>query len=168
MHTPTLRAALFDLDGTLLDTESQYTVFWRRTARHYRPDVLNLEYAIKGTTLTQIFSNYFPDAGVQAEITNALNEWERTMQYTFVPGALGFLQDLKAHSINASIQECVVFEDAPNGLQAGKSSGIMTMGLTTGLTAEQIKDKCDHVIPDFTHLSYEKTIALLSDFWKKH
>lgn len=221
MHTPTLRAALFDLDGTLLDTESQYTVFWRRTAKRYRPDVPNLEYAIKGTTLTQIFSNYFPDAGVQAEITNALNEWERTMQYTFVPGALGFLQDLKAHDVkcavvtssniikmqsvahqipefntlfdrvltaedftaskpapdcyllgarifNASIQECVVFEDAPNGLQAGKSSGIMTMGLTTGLTAEQIKDKCDHVIPDFTHLSYEKTIALLSDFWKKH
>ncbi len=220
MRIPKLHAALFDLDGTLLDTESQYTVFWGRIARRYRPDVPNLEHAIKGTTLAQIFSNYFPDAGMQAEITSALNEWESTMRYTFVPGALDYLQDLKAHGVrcaivtssntgkmqnvanqipkfntlfdriltaedftaskpapdcyllgarifNASVQECVVFEDALNGLQAGKSSGIMTIGLTTGLTAEQIKDKCDHVIPDFTNLSYEKTASLLADFWKK-
>ena len=87
MQTNIFKAALFDLDGTLFDTEPQYTIFWGRTARRYRPDVPNLEYAIKGTTLTQIFANYFPDPQVQAEITEALNDWEGTMRYEFVPGA---------------------------------------------------------------------------------
>lgn len=220
MQTNIFKAALFDLDGTLFDTEPQYTIFWGRTARRYRPDVPNLEYAIKGTTLTQIFANYFPDPQVQAEITKALNDWEGKMRYEFVPGALDFLHDIKAHGVkcavvtssnmvkmksvarqipefhslfdriltaedfaaskpapdcyllgarvfDADIQECVVFEDAFTGLQAGMSSGIMTVGLTTGLTAEQIKDKCDHIIPDFTDVRYDSIAALLSDHWKQ-
>lgn len=220
MQTNIFKAALFDLDGTLFDTEPQYTIFWGRTARRYRPDVPNLEYAIKGTTLTQIFANYFPDPQVQAEITEALNDWEGTMRYEFVPGALDFLHDIKAHGakcavvtssnmvkmksvarqipefhslfdriltaedftaskpapdcyllgarvFDADIQECVVFEDAFTGLQAGMSSGIMTVGLTTGLTAEQIKDKCHHIIPDFTGVNYDSIAALLSDHWKQ-
>lgn len=220
MQTNIFKAALFDLDGTLFDTEPQYTIFWGRTARRYRPDVPNLEYAIKGTTLTQIFANYFPDPQVQAEITEALNDWEGTMRYEFVPGALDFLHDIKAHGVkcavvtssnmvkmksvarqipefhslfdriltaedftaskpapdcyllgakvfDADIQECVVFEDAFTGLQAGMSSGIMTVGLTTGLTAEQIKDKCNHIIHDFTSVNYDSIAALLSDHWKQ-
>ena len=220
MQTNIFKAALFDLDGTLFDTEPQYTIFWGRTARRYRPDVPNLEYAIKGTTLTQIFANYFPDPQVQAEITEALNDWEGKMRYEFVPGALDFLHDIKAHGVkcavvtssnmvkmksvarqipefhslfdriltaedftaskpapdcyllgakvfDADIQECVVFEDAFTGLQAGMSSGIMTVGLTTGLTAEQIKDKCNHIIPDFTGVNYDSIAALLSDHWKQ-
>lgn len=220
MQTNIFKAALFDLDGTLFDTEPQYTIFWGRTARRYRPDVPNLEYAIKGTTLTQIFANYFPDPQVQAEITKALNDWEGKMRYEFVPGALDFLHDIKAHGVkcavvtssnmvkmksvarqipefhslfdriltaedfaaskpapdcyllgarvfDADIQECVVFEDAFTGLQAGMSSGIMTVGLTTGLTAEQIKDKCDHIIPDFTDVRYDSIAALLSDHWRQ-
>lgn len=220
MQTNIFKAALFDLDGTLFDTEPQYTIFWGRTARRYRPDVPNLEYAIKGTTLTQIFANYFPDPQVQAEITEALNEWEGTMKYEFVPGALDFLHDIKTHGVkcavvtssnmvkmksvarqipefhslfdriltaedftaskpapdcyllgakvfDADIKECVVFEDAFTGLQAGMSSGIMTVGLTTGLTAEQIKDKCDHIIPDFTDVRYDSIAALLYDHWRQ-
>ena len=34
-----LKVALFDLDGTLFDTEGQYTVFWGGIGRKYRPDV---------------------------------------------------------------------------------------------------------------------------------
>ena len=74
---------------------------------------------------------------------------------------------LGARVFDADIQECVVFEDAFTGLQAGMSSGIMTVGLTTGLTAEQIKDKCNHIIPDFTGVNYDSIAALLSDHWKQ-
>ena len=45
------KVALFDLDGTLMDTEGQYTVFWGKMGAKYRPDVPNLEQVIKGTTL---------------------------------------------------------------------------------------------------------------------
>lgn len=103
MNRPQLKAALFDLDGTLFDTEGQYTVFWGQTARKYRPDVPDLEYKIKGTTLTQIFSTYFPDPQVQADITRGLDEWEQTMKYDFIPGALDFLHDLKRHDVKCAV-----------------------------------------------------------------
>ena len=33
------KAALFDLDGVVIDTESQYSLFWGSIGRQYRPDV---------------------------------------------------------------------------------------------------------------------------------
>lgn len=98
-----IKAALFDLDGTLFDTEGQYTVFWGRMARMYRPDVPQLEYKIKGTTLTQIFDTYFPDPAVQTDITQGLDKWEQQMRYEFVPGALDFLRDLHKHDVQCAV-----------------------------------------------------------------
>lgn len=209
-----LKAALFDLDGTLVDTEDQYTVFWGATARKYRPDVPRLEHLIKGTTLTQIFDTYFPDPQWQAEITAGLNEWEAQMRYEFYPGALEFLKDLKrngvkcavvtssnipkmesvkrqitdfdalfdkvltaedftaskpapdcyllgARTFDADIDECVVFEDAYTGLQAGVSSGIFTVGLASNHTQEELQDKCDYVLDSFEGMTYDKLVAIM-------
>lgn len=211
-----LKAALFDLDGTLFDTEDQYTQFWGRTARRYRPDVPDLEFRIKGTTLTQIFSTYFPDPSVQADITRGLDQWEQSMRYDFTPGALQFLHDLKAHDVacaivtssnhkkmesvrrqmpefdalfdriltsedfahskpapdcyllgaqvfGAKLSECVVFEDAFTGLDAGMAAGIFTIGLATSNTAEAIRQHCNYVVQNFTELNYEKLINILSE-----
>ena len=204
-----IRAALFDLDGTLIDTEDQYTIFWGSMARKYRPDVPRLEHLIKGTTLTQIFANYFPDPQWQAEITEGLNAYEAQMRYEFYPGALAFLQDLKRHGVKcavvtssnipklesvrrqipdfdalfdrvltaedftaskpapdcylqgaqalgAGLDECVVFEDAYTGLQAGMSSGIFTIGIATGHTPDELRDRCHHVITTFEGLTFEQ------------
>lgn len=210
-----LKAALFDLDGTLFDTEGQYTVFWGKMARRYRPDIPDLEYLIKGSTLVRIFDNYFPDQKVREEITKALDEWEAQMRYEFIPGALEFIKDLRDHGtrcavvtssnlpkmrsvslqlpefnslfdrvltsedfsaskpapdcyllgakvFDADISKCIVFEDAFNGLQAGMSAGIFTVGLATGNPAEAIRDKCNLVIDDFTGMTYERAAALLA------
>lgn len=209
-----LKAALFDLDGTLVDTEGQYTQFWGRIARQYRPDIPGLEYLIKGTTLTQIFDRYFPDPAWQAEITEGLDEWEAQMDYRFVPGAEAFVADLRLHEVKcavvtssnqkkvesvlrqvpqfltlfdriltsedfaaskpdpdcyllgaqvfgAAVDECVVFEDAFNGLQAGMASGIFTVGLTTNNPAETIRDYCHAIISDFNNMDYEKICEML-------
>jgi len=209
------KAALFDLDGTLIDTEDQYTIFWGSMARKYRPDVPRLEYLIKGTTLTQIFERYFPDPAIQAEIQVGLDEWERNMKYEFFPGALDFLCDLKRHGVKCAIvtssnnvkmesvrrkvpefeslfdrvltsedfsaskpnpdcylkgasvfglsaDECVVFEDAFTGLQAGMSAGMFTFGLSTCNPAEAIRDKCNYVIPDFTEMTYDAVLRIIN------
>ena len=58
MNTTKTIAALFDFDGVIMDTETQYTVFWDEQGRKY----LNEEdfgRRIKGQTLTQIYEKYF-------------------------------------------------------------------------------------------------------------
>lgn len=212
----TFKAALFDLDGTLFDTEGQYSIFWGKTCRRFRPDIDRLEYKIKGMTLVQIYDKYFPDPEVQAIITEGLNEWEMQMRYNWIAGAEDFVMDCKRHGVKCAIvtssnqmkmkavaaqlphfdalfdrvltsedftaskpapdcyllgakvfgldiDECVVFEDAINGLQAGMASGIYTIGITTTNTPDVVAQLSHHVIKDFTELDYDKVVSLLRE-----
>lgn len=66
-----------------------------------------------------------------------------------------------AQVFGAAVDECVVFEDAFNGLQAGMASGIFTVGLTTNNPAETIRDYCHAIISDFNNMDYEKICEML-------
>lgn len=202
------KAALFDLDGTLFDTEGQYTIFWGEIGRKYNLGGDAFANKIKGSTLVRILE-YFPGEKLQKELIEQIDAYEATMHYEFIPGALDFLHELKLNGIkcavvtssnqtkmnsvrkqmpefdslfdrvltsedfsaskpapdcyllgakvfDAGLDECVVFEDAFNGLQAGLSAGIFTIGLATYNSAEAIKDKCNFVINDFTELNLTK------------
>lgn len=97
--------ALFDFDGVLMDTETQYSRFWDETGRKY----LNIESfggIIKGQTLKQIFGKHFADFS-ESELRNieeALNEYESQMSYEFISGASEFLLELK----NAGVPTAIV------------------------------------------------------------
>ena len=96
--------ALFDLDGVVLDTESQYTVCWDRIGKVYIPDIPHFAHLIKGQTLTQIFDRYFKDEKkAQHEIENQLIEFEKNMDYAYIPGVVAFITDLKRHQVNTAI-----------------------------------------------------------------
>ena len=56
-----VKAALFDLDGVIFNTEPQYTEFWRSQCRLYHPEKPGLENQIKGQTLVEIYEKYFAD-----------------------------------------------------------------------------------------------------------
>lgn len=94
---------LFDFDGVLADTETQYTEFWNKIGKDY----LGLEdfgRTIKGQTLVQIFGKYFEGMiREQEEIVPMLNEFERNMTYGYIPGAEEFMQELKAAGIPMAI-----------------------------------------------------------------
>ncbi|MBR4299424.1 MAG: HAD family hydrolase [Bacteroidales bacterium] len=94
---------LFDFDGVIADTESQYTIFWDRTGRQY----LGLEdfgHTIKGQTLVQIFDRYFNGMEKeQEEIVSRLDEFEKNMSYEYIPGAYEFMLSLKAAGIPMAI-----------------------------------------------------------------
>ncbi|MBE6242848.1 MAG: HAD family phosphatase [Bacteroidales bacterium] len=94
---------LFDFDGVLADTETQYTEFWNKIGKDY----LGLEdfgRTIKGQTLVQIFGKYFDGmTREQEEIVPMLNEFERNMTYGYIPGAEGFMKELKAAGIPMAI-----------------------------------------------------------------
>ncbi len=99
-----VKAALFDLDGVVFDTESQYTVFWRMIAREYHPDIPGLELQIKGQTLVQIYDRYFPNMPEeQQRTTERLNTFEAEMSYTYVPGFELFVEDLHRHGVKCAV-----------------------------------------------------------------
>lgn len=95
--------ALFDFDGVIVDTESQYTVFWDRMGTEY----LGFEdfgRRIKGQTLVQIFGGHF--SGMlkeQEEVVARLNEYEAAMSYDFLPGVVDFLHELKEAGVPTAI-----------------------------------------------------------------
>lgn len=202
-----LKVALFDLDGTLVDTEGQYSVFWGGVGRRFKPEIPDFDQLIKGTTLKQIFSRHFPSKEEQDQILPLLEAFESRMEYEFFPGVREFITDLHRNGVKcaivtssdrkkmsnvyraipdfndlfdavltaedfseskpspdcylrgaarfgADISECVVFEDAYNGLAAGMASGIYTIGLPTGHTREEIESRCNEVIDGFEGLTY--------------
>ena len=98
------RAALFDLDGVVFDTEPQYTVFWGGVMRKFRPDVPGLEYTIKGSTLNRIFEDFLPHVPEEYDnIVKGLDEFERNMDYPFVEGFEDFVKDCRRNGLKTAV-----------------------------------------------------------------
>lgn len=101
----TLKAALFDLDGVVFDTEPQYSIFWGAICRQYHPEHPGLEHEIKGQTLTQIYDRWFSGdlAAEQESITSRLDAYEEGMRYDFINGFETLIADLHAHGVLTAV-----------------------------------------------------------------
>lgn len=101
-----MKAALFDLDGVVFDTEPQYTVFWGAQCREFHPEHPGLEQEIKGQTLTQIYDKHFTANGLaekQELITRRLNDYEAQMSYDYVEGFEDFVHQLRQKGIKTAV-----------------------------------------------------------------
>lgn len=97
-------AALFDFDGVVMDTESQYSKFWKEMGKKYHPETENFELCVKGQTLKLIYDKYFAGMTTEQEtITEALNRFEEEMVYEYVPGVEEFIKDLQAHGVKTAV-----------------------------------------------------------------
>ncbi|MCM1413169.1 MAG: HAD family hydrolase [Bacteroides sp.] len=90
--------ALFDLDGVIIDSETDYTGFWREIDRIYPTGVENFAIAIKGTTLEEIML-HFPDPTEQEDIISRIDRFQSEMVYHLFDGVEAFLKDLHRHGI---------------------------------------------------------------------
>ena len=99
------KAALFDLDGVVFDTEPQYTVFWGGICRQYHPEHPELEHEIKGQTLTQIYDRWFsgPLLAEQESITSRLNDYEQQMRYDYIAGFEALIAMLRSHGVRTAV-----------------------------------------------------------------
>lgn len=99
------RAALFDLDGVVFNTEPQYTRFWGSQFREFYPDSDGLEYKVKGQTLVQIFDTYYSGNLLEKRdvISNRLHAYERDMDYPYIEGFVSFVNNLKNSGVAMAI-----------------------------------------------------------------
>ncbi len=85
---------LFDLDGVLLDSEGQYSIFWEKMDKEHPTGVPDFASYIKGFHLTRILG-YFDNDEVRKQVLGSLLEFERQKTFDFFPGALEFVGELR-------------------------------------------------------------------------
>ena len=84
-------AVLFDFDGVVVDTETQYSIFWHKMGVDYL-GMEDLESRVKGQTLVYIYNTFFPGMiKEQEEITAGLDRFEQEMTFEFIPGVESFI-----------------------------------------------------------------------------
>ena len=93
---------LFDFDGVLVDTETQYTHMWDAIGRDFLGEE-GFGWKIKGQTLKDIYASHIPDPEMQVSVTERLDEYERQMAYEFIPGVPEFLKTLKEAGVPTAI-----------------------------------------------------------------
>ena len=100
-----MKAALFDLDGVVFDTEPQYSIFWGAQCREFHPELPGLENKIKGQTLVQIYDAWFsgPLEGQQAVITARLDDFERQMSYDYIEGFEDYIRSLRQQGVKTAV-----------------------------------------------------------------
>ena len=93
---------LFDLDGVLLDSEGQYSIFWEQMEKEYPTGMPDFANYIKGFHLTRILG-YFAEGEVRQQVLDKLLAFERQMKFEFFPGALSFVRQLHDAGIPLAI-----------------------------------------------------------------
>ena len=98
-------AALFDLDGVVLDTENQYSTYWGKVGKIYHPEIEHFERVIKGQTLAQIYERFFQGklAPLQEKITPELNIFEENMTFPYISGVKDFILSLRKEGISTAV-----------------------------------------------------------------
>lgn len=99
-----LLAALFDLDGVIVDTEPQYTLLWEKIGKQDFPHNPTFAFDVKGSTLVQVFEKYYSgNIAAQERIVRELDEYEASMDYPFIPGVLEFVDALRTAGVKAAV-----------------------------------------------------------------
>lgn len=74
------------------------------------------------------------------------------------PHPEGYLK--AAEAIGCRPEDCYVFEDSLQGLDAGMASGATVIGLTTSNPAEKLKGKAHELIDGFTGFNVKKMLSV--------
>ena len=98
-----LKAALFDLDGTLMDSEWYYTQFWTDIAKEMLPHVPNLGLLARGVSPTATLARFFPDDNDKAEILRRMKICDDNLPCTMYDGALEFVRHLRSKGLKCAV-----------------------------------------------------------------
>lgn len=94
---------LFDLDGVLIDSESEYSKIWAQINKEFPTGIDNFEYKIKGCTLSKILKENYPDIPTREAVCSRLHELEDQMHYDYKPFAKEFLDLLNENKLKCAL-----------------------------------------------------------------
>lgn len=96
---------LFDMDGVMLDTESQYDIIWKHLGDKYGIEIENFEHKIKGTTLPNILKKYFSHLSEDERnsLVAELDRFEESMEFIEIPGSVKFVETLKEAGVKVGL-----------------------------------------------------------------
>ena len=206
-----IKACLFDLDGTLVDSMWMWPSIDREYLSKFGIDyVKGIDKDIEGMSFTNTALYFKERFGLKDSIEKIKADWEEMSVYKYThevnpkKGAIEFLKDLKAKNIKTGIptsngramvnavvkslgldkyidyiitscevknskpapdiylklmdtfevkpSECLVFEDIPAGIKAGKAAGAITFAMEDEFSKLQKEKKIelsDYFIEDF-------------------
>lgn len=100
-----IKTALFDFDGVVVDTEPIYDIFWNEAGKRYGLGIDNFAAVIKGTTLPYIMDKYFSDRSEEFRqmVVKESTEYESTMPLPAMPGSMEFLHMLKDKGVQIGL-----------------------------------------------------------------
>ena len=100
-----LKAALFDMDGVIVDTEPIYDLFWEKAGKRYNAGIDNFASAIKGTTLPNIIEKYFSTCPPEIikQLISEVDHYESVMPLPPIPGAIAFLRLLHGRGVKMGL-----------------------------------------------------------------
>lgn len=98
------KAALFDLDGVLIDSEEQYSQFWASELDRLSPGHgLELANEIKGMTGVKIYAHFFPDAIERQAVKQRMERFQASMTWNDIPGSGDFVRELRRRGVKTAI-----------------------------------------------------------------
>lgn len=143
-------ALLLDADGTLVDSTAAVERTWRAWTAEYGVDAEAVLRVCHGRRSAETVAQFVSDRKVARAVAR-LDELEVTDldDVTSCPGAIKLLA---ARRLGVEIGRCVVIEDAPAGVQAGRAAGAVVIAVTTTHSAEELVE-ADAVVPSLREIS---------------
>ena len=118
-----VHAAIFDMDGTLVNNMGFHKRAWKTFLQGH------------GKNLTEAFDVILGDEHVSQSKPNPEIYLETAKKLEVAP------------------EFCLVFEDSPPGVEAGKNAGMKVVGLLTSHMAGEL-ERADYIVEDYTRIEF--------------
>lgn len=100
-------AVLLDMDGVIIDTQQSIVAFWQRLASEHHTHLSqdDIEQHVSGRSAQHTITTLLPhlDKREQDTAYHALHDYEASLHYQEVPGAIALLKQLKRYHIPVAL-----------------------------------------------------------------
>lgn len=162
-----VKAALFDFDGTIADTEPLYDIFWNRVAEEYHIGIENFASKIKGTIMPNIMEKYFSNypEEVRQKILDDSKAFEEKIDFPLIPGVMEFIHALKEEGFKLALVTSSEDRKMKRAFEVLSLDGIFDVVITADrITRGKPNPMCYQLAAADLHLRPEECIVFEDAF----